>query len=210
MLAFSMIGKVSRRTTLVPAFRSSCITSARTFNELRKVMGTSKPEILVPLFHLKFLDGICRLRCRNFKWAAPGLGKFRFAASALLLGPVLSGCILGTERPDLNLDVPAAYREGGRTTPDAHLPAVDWWRGFKSSELTSLMDAAQLYNLDIAVAIAQIVQADAQVGINGAPLLPSVSGTASAEQSRSAVGSFSTGGGIGGQTFSQYSLGLTA
>ena len=93
MLAFSMIGKVSRRTTR-------------------------------------------------------GLGKFRFAVSVLLLGPALSGCILGTERPDLNLDMPAAYREGGRTAPDAHLPAVDWWRDFKSSELTSLMDAAQLYNLD--------------------------------------------------------------
>src|SRR5579863_6166302 len=200
MLAFSMIAKVSRRTTLVPTFRSSCTTSARTFNELRKVMCTSKPEILVPLVHLKFLDGICLLLCRNFKWAALGLGKFRFAVSTLLLGPALSGCILGTERPDLNLDMPAAYREGGRTAADAHLPAVDWWRDFKSSELTSLMDAAQLYNLDIAVAIAQIVQADAQVGVQGAPLLPSVSGTANAEQSRSAVGSLATGGGIGGQT----------
>src|ERR1700722_10434776 len=148
-----------------------------------------------------------------------GLGKFRFAASVLLLGPALSGCILGTERPDLNLDVPAAYREGGRTTPDAHLPAVDWWRGFKSSELTSLMDAAQLYNLDIAVAIAQIVQADAQVGIQGAPLLPTVTGTANAQQSRSASSGFSNnnlaGTGLtsvsaGGSTFSQYSLGLTA
>jgi outer membrane protein, multidrug efflux system len=142
--------------------------------------------------------------------ASRGFSKAAFAFSALLLGPVLSGCILGTERPDLNLDVPAAYREGGHTAPDAHLPAVDWWRGFKSGELNSLMEAAQIYNLDIAVAIAQIISADAQVGINGAPLLPTVTGTGSAEQSRSAVGSLATGGGIGGQTFSQYSLGLSA
>lgn len=147
-----------------------------------------------------------------------GLDKLRFAVSTLLLGPALSGCILGTERPDLNLDVPVAYREGGHTTPDAHLPAVDWWRGFKSGELTSLMDAAQIYNLDIAVAIAQIVQADAQVGEAGAPLLPSVTGTSNAEQSRSASngsgisGSGATGSGFstGGTTFSQYSLGLSA
>jgi hypothetical protein len=33
-------------------------------------MGTSKLKIPVPLFHLKFLDGIRRLRLRNFKWAA--------------------------------------------------------------------------------------------------------------------------------------------
>jgi hypothetical protein len=35
--------------------------------------------ILVSLCHLKFLDGICRLWCRNFKWAA--LGAFPLAAS---------------------------------------------------------------------------------------------------------------------------------
>src|ERR1700732_2437252 len=67
--------------------------------------------------------------------------KARMALSALLLGPALSGCILGTERPDLNLDVPAAYREAGRGAPNAHVPALDWWRGFRSSELTTLMDA---------------------------------------------------------------------
>src|SRR5271169_1630301 len=83
----------------------------------------------------------------------------RLALSALLLGPALSGCILGTERPDLNLEVPATYREAGRKAPDARLPALDWWRGFRSNELISLMDGAQIYNLDIAVAIAQVVQA---------------------------------------------------
>ena len=138
-----------------------------------------------------------------------GLGRARLAVSALLLAPALSGCILGTERPDLNLDLPATYREGGHKAPDAHLPAVDWWRGFKSSELTSLMDAAQIYNLDIAVAIAQIVQADAQVGVAGAPLLPSATGTATAEQALSAAST--TPGNIGlSRSFSQYSLGLTA
>src|ERR1700744_1131751 len=146
------------------------------------------------------------------------LGKVRIAISAFLFAPALSGCILGTERPDLNLDVPVTYREGGHKAPDAQLPAVDWWRGFKSSELTSLMDAAQIYNLDIAVAIAQIVQSDAQVGEAGAPLLPSLTGTGNAEVSRGSSnggslvntglngGGFSTGGG----TFQQYSLGLTA
>jgi adenosylcobinamide-phosphate synthase len=56
---------------LCAEFRSSCTTSAPTFHELRKVMGTGKLMILVPLLHLKFLDGIRRLRRGNFKWAAP-------------------------------------------------------------------------------------------------------------------------------------------
>jgi multidrug efflux system outer membrane protein len=123
-------------------------------------------------------------------------------ASALLLGLSLSGCILGSERPDLNLEIPATYRQesgASRAAPDAAVPAVDWWRGFRSSELTELMQAAQIYNLDIAVAIAQIVQADAQVGISGATLLPSISGTATAERLRQ----------LGTDT-SQFNVGLTA
>jgi len=144
-----------------------------------------------------------------------GKTRIAFALAALLLSPALSGCILGTERPELNLEVPAEYREAQHSrSPDAALPALDWWRGFRSAELTALMDAAQIYNLDIAVAIAQIVQADAQVGISGAPLFPSVTGTATAEREHfgsaaSSAGS-GVGGGSGGSTFSQYNAGLTA
>jgi outer membrane protein, multidrug efflux system len=148
-----------------------------------------------------------------------GKTRIAFALSALLLCPVLSGCILGSERPELNLEVPDQYREAQHSrTPDAAIPALDWWRGFRSGELTSLMEAAQIYNLDIAVAIAQIVQADAQVGVSGAPLFPSVTGTATAEREHfgsaassagSGVGGV-TGGGAGGSTFSQFNAGLTA
>jgi multidrug efflux system outer membrane protein len=130
-------------------------------------------------------------------------GKIRsaFALSALLLSPVLSGCILGTERPELNLEVPAEYREAQHSrAPDAAVPALDWWRGFRSGELTALMEAAQIYNLDIAVAIAQIVQADAQVGVSGAPLFPSLTGTGTAEVIKDP----------GLPAIPQYNLGLTA
>jgi multidrug efflux system outer membrane protein len=144
-------------------------------------------------------------------------GRIRIASAltALLLGPGLSGCILGSEKPELGLEVPAAYREGGHRAPDAAVPALDWWRGFRSSELTRLMEAAQIYNLDIAVAVAQIIQADAQVGISGAPLLPSVTGTGTVENehfgSSSAQGSNSSGlGGGGASTFNSFNFGLTA
>src|ERR1700733_10260082 len=149
-------------------------------------------------------------------------GKIRIASAltALLLGPGLSGCILGSEKPELGLEVPATYREGGHHAPDAAVPALDWWRGFRSSELTKLMEAAQIYNLDIAVAVAQIIQADAQVGASGAPLLPSVTGTgtvqnehfgSSSSQSSSSSGlGVGSGGGGGGSTFNSFNFGLTA
>ncbi len=59
-----------RTLRLVPIFGSSCFASARTVHEIRKFMGASKNTISVPPFHLKFLNGVCRLPRRNFKWAA--------------------------------------------------------------------------------------------------------------------------------------------
>ena len=68
------------------------------------------------------------------------------ALFALVVCPGLSGCILGLERPELNLDVPAAYRAGPKgAAADTAVPAVDWWRGFRSNELTALMVTAQVY-----------------------------------------------------------------
>jgi multidrug efflux system outer membrane protein len=137
----------------------------------------------------------------------------RFRIGVLVvLGPVLSGCILGTERPDLNLEVPANYRAAPKADADAAVPMLDWWRGFRSKELSSLIDSAQISNLDIAVAVAQIVQADAQVGVSGAPLLPTLTGDASAERQKvsSATSSLGSGNGLGGGTFNTFATSLTA
>ena len=85
-----------------------------------------------------------------------------------------AGCILTRDLPDPALDIPAGYKAARPTTADA-LPTLDWWRGFRSSELTDLMEEAQTVNLDIAAATARIIQADQQARIAGAALLPSVS-----------------------------------
>lgn len=130
--------------------------------------------------------------------------------SLALLLPILSGCILGSEHPALDLAIPARYREAPPAAADAAVPSLDWWRGFRSPELTSLMEAAQTANLDIAVAYAQIIQADAQVGVSGAALLPSISGAANAERVRNAASSTNGSGTTGPLQFSQFSAGLTA
>ncbi len=132
-----------------------------------------------------------------------------FGGLGLGLSLGLTGCIPGVEKPELSLEVPASYRAAAKGDADAAVPALAWWRGFRSPELTGLMESAQQYNLDIAVAIAQIVQADAQTGVSGAALLPSISGSANAERQKVATGSSSSLGGSSG-TFSQYNLGLSA
>ncbi|AOO84567.1 efflux transporter outer membrane subunit [Bosea vaviloviae] len=135
----------------------------------------------------------------------PGLAPL---AALILIGMGLSGCILGSERPATNLEVPASYREAPRA-PGSAVPALDWWRGFRSTELTRLIETAQAANLDIAVAVAQILQADAQAGIAGAPLLPTLTGSGTAERLRSATSSSSSSS-AGSRSTSQFNAGLTA
>lgn len=106
----------------------------------------------------------------------------------------LAGCLLGLEKPEPGLDIPFAYRNGPRTeaAAEARLPPLDWWRGFRSRELTDIIEQARAGNLDIAAAVARIVQADAQSRVTGAALLPVVDLNASGTRSRA---SQSLGGG---------------
>ena len=96
-------------------------------------------------------------------------------AAALAFAPWLSGCILTTDTLPTGavVDVPPKYREASGK-PHAALPAPDWWRGFRSRELTMFVERAYLDNLDIAAAVARIEQADASTRIAGAPLLPAL------------------------------------
>ncbi len=108
----------------------------------------------------------------------------------------LGGCLL-SDKPEPALDIPQSY-DASSPKPEvaeAALPPLDWWRGFRSRELTEIIEQARAANLDIAAAIARIVQADAQARIAGAPLLPGVTLDASATRSRA---SQSTGTGTGG------------
>jgi NodT family efflux transporter outer membrane factor (OMF) lipoprotein len=87
----------------------------------------------------------------------------------------LGGCLL-TDKPEPGLDIPLAYDRASKNpeVAEAALPPLDWWRGFRSRELTEIIEEARSANLDIAVAVARIVQADAKARIAGAPLLPAV------------------------------------
>jgi NodT family efflux transporter outer membrane factor (OMF) lipoprotein len=109
----------------------------------------------------------------------------------------LGGCFLNGDKPDPALDIPNAYLAGPKNPAvgQAALPTLDWWRGFRSKELTEIIDEARAANLDIAVAVAQIEQADAQSRIAGAPLLPAVGLGGDATRARS---SQSLSGGAGG------------
>jgi outer membrane protein, multidrug efflux system len=129
------------------------------------------------------------------------------AALGMALGS--SGCLLTADLPDPALDVPSGYKSAGKKGALDAPPTLDWWRGFRSIELTTLMEEAQTVNLDIAAATARFIQADAQARIAGAPLLPSLSGTGSETYSRTS-GSSASGLTNGGREVVNYNASLSA
>ncbi|HKS19619.1 MAG TPA: efflux transporter outer membrane subunit [Bradyrhizobium sp.] len=120
-----------------------------------------------------------------------------------------SGCLLTKDLPDPALDIPAAYKQAGTKNALEAPPKLDWWRGFRSAELTMLMEEAQTVNLDIAAATARFIQADAQARITGAALLPSLQGNGSETYSRTS-GSSASGLTNGGREVVNYSASLSA
>jgi NodT family efflux transporter outer membrane factor (OMF) lipoprotein len=129
------------------------------------------------------------------------------AAACLALGS--SGCLLTSDLPDPALDVPPGYKAAGTKNPLDAPPTLDWWRGFRSGELTTLMEEAQTVNLDIAAATARFIQADAQARMAGAPLFPSLSGAGQEAYSRTS-GSSSSGLTNGGREVVNYQASLSA
>lgn len=120
-----------------------------------------------------------------------------------------AGCILTKDLPDPALDVPVGYKAARLSTAGDAPPTLDWWRGFRSRELTGLMEEAQTVNLDIAAATARFRQADAQARIAGAALLPSLSGTGQEAYSRTS-GSSSSGLTNGGREVVNFSSSFSA
>jgi outer membrane protein, multidrug efflux system len=138
------------------------------------------------------------------------------ADGALALMTMLSGCLLEADKPDIAIDVPQDYKFTSSKDSEAALPSLDWWEGFRSAELTQLMREAQAANLDIAVAIAQILQADAVARTTGAALLPDITLTGQDEAFRDSQqlggGAGTSRGGAGGVSpyGRQYTTGLNA
>ena len=118
------------------------------------------------------------------------------------------GCVLTQDIPDPAMDVPGAYKYGGPRAEDAP-PALDWWRGFNSTEMTSLMEEAQRVNLDIAAAVARMLQADALARQAGAALLPTLQGNGSQTYSRTS-GSSASGLTNNGREITNYNASLSA
>ncbi len=101
-----------------------------------------------------------------------------------MIGVPLSACNLGPDYVRPKVAIPLAFRATAESAAAAW-PAADWWHAFGSPELDGLIADARANNQNLAAAAARVVQADAQVAINGSPLLPTVTATGSANYTRS-------------------------
>ena len=108
------------------------------------------------------------------------------AAGPFVAALALAGCSLVPDfvrpyvpAPELWKDAPAATQP----TQKVSWPSTDWWRGFGSRPLDSLIATAERNNYDLGAAAARVLQADAQARIAGAPLFPALDGNAGASRS---------------------------
>lgn len=104
---------------------------------------------------------------------------FKQLPLALITAAVLSACAVGPDyqRPDLALPTqwPGAGQKTADVPADATQQAGPWWRIYQDPVLDRLQDEALNNNVDARLAVARIAEAQAQLGIANADLLPSLS-----------------------------------
>ncbi|HLW23475.1 MAG TPA: efflux transporter outer membrane subunit [Steroidobacteraceae bacterium] len=116
----------------------------------------------------------------------PGLARASVLAGAAAQ-LLLLGCSVAPAYRSPTMAAPPSFRESGQVDTAAARtvwPARDWWHAFGSPRLDALIAEAERNNDDLKAAAARIEEADAQVRIAGAPLLPSLAATGLAQRAR--------------------------
>lgn len=103
------------------------------------------------------------------------------STSVATLAIATAACTTPAPVPLKEGDVPKAF-----TAPIAKdaptWPTLDWWTTLNSPELPPLETVAREQNLDLLAAAARVVQAQAQTGIAGSALFPSINATGTAQR----------------------------
>ena len=87
------------------------------------------------------MQGVGKLKEAGTKaWGRP----FWIMLQGLSLTLPLGGCLLTGDKPEPALNIPWFYDYGPRKpiAAEAAVPPLDWWRSFRSRELTEVIEAA--------------------------------------------------------------------
>lgn len=132
------------------------------------------------------------------------------AATALVCVLATAGCATSVPQALRPSDVPAAFT-GPLTVGAAVWPKPDWWNGFGSTELSGLITTAQKDNLDLSVAMASVLQAQAQANVTRSTLFPTIDLEGSGQRARTPGGTIVIPGfPSGAQTANSFSATLNA
>jgi outer membrane protein, multidrug efflux system len=96
----------------------------------------------------------------------------------LMLGLLLSSCLVGPNYHRPTVDAPAAYRTGNDSESVISSPSLGdekWWDVFQDPVLQQLIRTALQENYDIRIAASRVLQAQAQLSITRANQFPTVS-----------------------------------
>lgn len=96
----------------------------------------------------------------------------------VLIAALLSGCSLIPDFDRPATTIPTGWSEAAASSPTAI--ARDWWTGFNSAELNSLMAEALANNNDLNAAIQRVEQARATLRSTSSTLLPNVNASGNA------------------------------
>ncbi len=108
-------------------------------------------------------------------------------ASIAVLAVAAVGCTPPPSAIDPSVDLPTNFTapKSDATQAAQEWPTPEWWKGFGADELVSLEQTAKASNLDVDTALNRLTIAQASAGTAFAPLLPTVSASASGSRSGS-------------------------
>src|SRR3982074_1083812 len=108
--------------------------------------------------------------------------------SGPMLGIGLTGCTVGPDyqRPEIKEALPRSAADGGSVASRTVEGAVDitWWKSFRDSQLSSLVERLVAQNLDLKTAAERVVQSVAQRQVAASQGLPHIAGQSSATYNR--------------------------
>jgi outer membrane protein, multidrug efflux system len=99
----------------------------------------------------------------------------RLLAFAAVAMTVLAGCMLGPDYQRPTLLLPAQYRDAEPAAPGREavsLANLQWFQLFQDEALQALIRTALQQNYDVRIAVARILEAQAQLGISRSFLFP--------------------------------------
>jgi multidrug efflux system outer membrane protein len=96
---------------------------------------------------------------------------FSLAIATTLL---LSACAVGPKYERPAIDTPSAFPEDAGALTNGPALGRDWWKLYNDARLNELVDSALARNVDLALAAAQIQEAEAVLRETGAATLPEI------------------------------------